>query len=88
MNFTNDELTRRMIHDQQNGWPYCPRCGKMLKIDPRTERAAASNALSREVSGLYICDACGTDEALRAFEGHPLPLEQWEQTRLIHIMHK
>ena len=88
MNFTNDELTRLMIHDQENGWPYCPRCGKMLKIDPLTERASFSNALSREVSDLYVCDACGMDEAYRAFEGRPLPLEQWQHTRLIHIMYK
>ena len=88
MKFTNDELARRMISDQQNGWPYCPRCGQMLKIDQQTERAAASNALSREVNGLYICDACGTNEALRAFAGNPLPLEQWHQTRLIHSMYK
>lgn len=88
MKFTNEELTRRMIHDQQNGWPYCPRCGKMLKIDPQTERASYSNAWSREVSGLYVCDACGLDEALRAVDGCPLPLEQWHQTRLINTMYK
>lgn len=52
MKFTNAELTARMISDQKNGWPFCPRCGKPLKIDPQTQRAASSNALSREVSGL------------------------------------
>lgn len=83
MKFTNAELTARMIFDQKNGWPFCPRCGKPLKIDPQTQRAASSNALSREVSGLYICDDCGSDEALRAFAGLPLPLEEWEQTRLM-----
>lgn len=82
MKFTNAELTARMIFDQKNGWPFCPRCGKPLKIDPQTQRAASSNALSREVSGLYICDDCGSDEALRAFAGLPLPLEEWEQTSL------
>ena len=51
MKFTNAELTARMISDQKNGWPFCPRCGKPLKIDPQTQRAASSNALSREVSG-------------------------------------
>lgn len=71
MKFTNAELTARMISDQKNGWPFCPRCGKPLKIDPQTQRAASSNALSREVSGLYICDDCGSDEALRAFSGMP-----------------
>lgn len=80
--------TARMISDQKNGWPFCPRCGKPLKIDPQTQRAASSNALSREVSGLYICDDCGSDEALRAFAGLPLPLEEWDQTRLINSMYK
>lgn len=40
MKFTNAELTARMISDQKNGWPFCPRCGKLLKIDPQTQRAA------------------------------------------------
>lgn len=88
MKFTNAELTARMIFDQKNGWPFCPRCGKPLKIDPQTQRAASSNALSREVSGLYICDDRGSDEALRAFAGLPLPLEEWEQTSLINSMYK
>ena len=88
MKFTDAELTARMISDQKNGWPFCPRCGKPLKIDPQTQRAASSNALSREVSGLYICDDCGSDEALRAFAGLPLPLEEWDQTRLINSMYK
>lgn len=88
MKFTNAELTARMISDQKNGWPFCPRCGKLLKIDPQTQRAAYSNALSREVNGLYICDDCGSDEALRAFAGLPLPLEEWEQTSLINSMYK
>lgn len=42
----------------------------------------------REVSGLYVCDACGLDEALRVVDGCPLPLEQWDQTRLINTMYK
>lgn len=84
MKFTKEELTHRMIFDQKNGWPFCPRCGKPLKINPQTQQAASSNALSREVSGLD----CGSDEALRAFAGMPLPLEQWDQTRLINTMYK
>ena len=88
MKFTNEELTRRMISDQQKAGPSSPRCGKPLKINPQPRRAASSNALSREVSGLYICDDCGSDEALRAFAGLPLPLEEWEQTRLINTMYK
>lgn len=41
MKFTNAELAARMIFDQKNGWPFCPRCGKPLKIDPQTQRAAS-----------------------------------------------
>ena len=88
MKFTNAELTARMIHDPKNGRPFCPRCGKLIKIDPQTQRAASSIALSREVNGLYLCDYCGSDEALRAFAGLPLPLEEWEQTSMINSMYK
>ena len=88
MKFTNAELTARMISDQKNGWPFCPRCGKPLKIAPLFLWVASSNAMPREVSGLYNCDDCGSDEALRAFAGLPLPLEEWEQTRLINSMYK
>ena len=79
---------RRNTPDRLELKKFCPRCGKPLKIDPQTQRAASSNALSREVSGLYICDDCGSDEALRAFAGLPLPLEEWEQTSLINSMYK
>lgn len=71
MKFTNAELTARMISDQKNGWPFCPRCGQAAQDRPTDQRVASSNALSREVSGLYICDDCGSDEALRAFAGLP-----------------
>ena len=43
MKFTNTELTARMISDQKNGWPFCPRCGKPLKIDPQTQQAASDS---------------------------------------------
>ena len=62
MKFTNAELTARMISDQKNGWPFCPRCGKPLKIDPQTQRAASSNmgrffssCFSGSVSPKYFC---------------------------------
>ena len=32
MKFTNAELTARMISDQKNGWPFCPRCGKPVYV--------------------------------------------------------
>ena len=49
----------------------CPRCGR----DAMDERPAR-NALSRHAK-VYICDACGTDEAVRDYAHTPLPLEEW-----------
>ena len=50
----------------------CPRCG-FDRMDPKPVR----NALSR-YANVYICDECGTDEAMRDFAGAtPLPLNEW-----------
>ena len=35
-----------------------------------------TNALSRHVD-VYICDACGTEEALLKFMSNPLPIMEW-----------
>jgi len=49
----------------------CPRCGKdTMKPELHT------NAMSRQAD-LYVCDACGTNEALLAFMHNPLPLTRW-----------
>lgn len=37
----------------------CPRCGKLTM-----KMRLHSNALSRQVPGIMICDQCGTEEAL------------------------
>lgn len=49
----------------------CPRCGQ-LTIKERL----VTNALSRHAD-VYICDACGMDEAIRDMKGDPLPLKDW-----------
>ena len=50
----------------------CPRCGRYC-MDEKPVR----NALSRRAK-VYICDACGMDEALRDATGkEPLPLNEW-----------
>lgn len=50
---------------------FCPRCGKRtMASDP------LHNALSRHAT-VYICDTCGTDEALRDWKQIPLPLKNW-----------
>lgn len=56
---------------QDGGFFPCPRCGRRTMSDRVTR-----NALSRYAS-IYICDECGTDEAIRAFAGQPLPLSEW-----------
>ena len=69
---TLDETIRRR---QAYGCTVCPRCGRSMK--PRLH----TNALSRQLVGVYICDNCGMDEALRAFARCPLPLEEWRAAR-------
>ena len=50
----------------------CPRCGRdTMKPDLRT------NALSRHADGIYVCDDCGTAEAMLQFMGNPLPIGCW-----------
>ncbi len=50
--------------------PLCLRCGKPL------HSRLIANALSRHVDA-YICEKCGTDEALRDACGMVLPLQEW-----------
>ena len=53
-------------------WMLCPRCGRdTLKPALRT------NALSRHADGIYVCDECGTAEAMLDFMNNPLPVESW-----------
>ena len=49
----------------------CPRCGG-LAMDDNPRR----NALSRHAT-VYICDACGRDEAIRDWNQNVLQLENW-----------
>ena len=49
----------------------CPRCGRYTM-----KPVLHTNALSR-VADVYICDECGTKEALLAFMKNPLPPNLW-----------
>ena len=50
----------------------CPRCGRdTMKPNLHT------NALSRHADGIYVCDDCGTAEAMLQFMNSPLPIEEW-----------
>lgn len=61
---------------QTDGVHFCPRCGR-LSVKDRLH----TNALSRYAT-VYICDACGMDEAIRDWRGEPLPLKEWVIARL------
>ena len=49
----------------------CPRCGR-----DTMKESIHTNALSRHAD-VYICDACGTEEALLKFMSNPLPMREW-----------
>ena len=68
---TDEKAIEKMVYDQQQGWPLCPRCGERMP-DKLTH-----GALSRHAKGVYICEACGTDEALRDWGGNVKPLSDW-----------
>ena len=60
---------------QTDGIRFCPRCGRMTVKD-----RLHTNAWSRHVD-VYICDACGMDEAMRDC---PLPATEWAIAQLPH----
>jgi predicted RNA-binding Zn-ribbon protein involved in translation (DUF1610 family) len=68
---TDEKIIAQMLHDQAQGWPLCPRCGERMP-DKLTR-----GALSRHAKGVYICETCGTDEALRDWAGNVKPLSEW-----------
>ncbi|MDO5299971.1 MAG: hypothetical protein Q4F18_11125 [Clostridia bacterium] len=53
----------------------CPRCGRDVMKD-----RIHTNALSRHAD-IYICDECGTAEALLDAMSNPLPLACWAAVR-------
>ena len=50
---TDEKAIEKMLYDQQQGWPLCPRCGERMP-DKLTH-----GALSRHAKGVCICEACG-----------------------------
>lgn len=57
----------------------CPRCGQATMAENPLH-----NALSRHAT-VYICDACGTDEAIRDWKQNVLPLENWAVANLAEL---
>ncbi len=64
---------------QKDGMHFCPRCGRMS-----VKEKLHTNALSRHVQ-VYICDECGTDEAIRGLCGNDLPLREWAIAKLHQV---
>lgn len=50
----------------------CPRCGR-----DTLKPTFVTNALSRHAPGVYVCDDCGSAEAMLDFMRNPLPTECW-----------
>ena len=69
----NEKRLLELKERQERGeYSRCPRCGRdTMKPDLYT------NALSRHAGGIYVCDECGTSDALLDFMHNPLPLECW-----------
>lgn len=80
MNLMIDEpakmLIERFARKQAGGHFACPRCGNMT-MSPEN---VLHNAMSRRV-GCYICDTCGTAEALEDFAHAPTSLATWAIVR-------
>lgn len=64
-------LIERFAKKQRGGCFACPRCGKMTM-----DRDVVHNATSRRAA-VYVCDACGTSEALKDMARKCLPLVEW-----------
>ena len=69
-------LIERFAQKQPGGHFACPRCGKMTMDAESVTR----NALSRRVS-CYICDTCGTVEAIEDFAHKQDSLSTWAIVR-------
>lgn len=65
-------LVERFAEKQQGGYFACPRCGRMTMDAESVTR----NALSRRVT-VYVCDICGTQEALEDMMDSRTPLTEW-----------
>ena len=69
MRKTLSDLKKRQEDGEQT---LCPRCG-INRLKP----ALHTNALSRYVDGVYVCDECGLSEAMLDYMQSPVPVETW-----------
>lgn len=69
-------LIERFAKKQRGGRFACPRCGRMAMDAEGVTR----NALSRRAN-VYVCDACGMQEALEDMADSRTPLTAWAISR-------
>jgi len=65
------EAVDKFAEAQVDGTHICPRCGRLT-----VKNRLVTNSLSRHAD-VYVCDACGMDEAIRDMKGDTLPLKDW-----------
>lgn len=65
-------LIEQFAEKQQGGHFACPRCGRMTM----NAKSVTRNALSRRID-VYVCDACGMQEALEDMIDSISPLSSW-----------
>lgn len=72
----NEDRSKAIIEQfaekQQDGHFACPRCGRMAM----NAESVTRNALSRRID-VYVCDACGMQEALEDMIDSISPLSSW-----------
>lgn len=68
----NKALLNLRTRQESGEYTLCPRCGQ-----DTMKPVLTTNAHSRHAEGIYICDQCGTTEAMLDFMRNPLPLQDW-----------
>lgn len=66
----------------QTSKPESMSCKEIYRCGERMPDKLTHGALSRHANGVYICEACGTDEALRDWTGNVKPLSDWVLVRV------
>ena len=81
--FTDEEIKEALAEFKKmqidGDLRFCPRCGEERMRDVTTH-----NSLSRQAD-VYVCEVCGTEEAIYAMKGTPLPLDYWHYTGLMEM---
>ena len=74
--FPKNELERKWAEDKKLFTPDAPEPPICLRCGKKLSGHLMVNALSR-YADVMVCSACGGDEAMRDYSGHPLPLREW-----------